>query len=744
MRKLYSFFAALCFVAMPQSVLADDWTYDFEDFSTVYGDHYANSSFDVTLNGLTWHCHGVSYSKNEDYDWFNGTQSMELYGESKKDRNTGPEISVFQLITPRDIGTVSFKIHEYNLHPASVGSQVDWIVEWSQDGSTWTKVGDSFQAGPDVQTIEREVNHRDAYVRIVRADYATFDYKSVTSNNKITNFDDFTITDVKTGPTAPTLTVSKTDVDFGSMTMGKSKMDTVTVKYSGVEGADKPSYELVGIDAASFQYTVSQTAVGEDSLFITATAQHSGTVAAAINVAYGNLTAGISLSVFGTKPRPNILFSGGEGTEESPYLISSKEDLLELSDIVDKDSTDFAGKYFLMTNSIDLKSVSQFTPIGNQLRGAGVENMRYFRGYFDGGGYTITGLKENYESGLSVGLFGIIYDATIKNLTLASSTVKGSSAVGGLVGLSRGNSTIENCRVASDVTVSGAAFVAGICASAFLEGKLTISQCVNAATVTGGYAAGVISANQQDGTTIERCGNQGVITVSSYDGGGVVALSDYASTNILNCYNTGSVTFDGTQQFGGGILGRVHYYLSDEDKTKVRVENCYNAAVLTVNGYGSVVAPVIPANNVVPADDGYDTNRLTVKNCFYASDLSVSSESVLGVTPMTSDAMKDASFLTLLNQDKPVQYWVFNDGENQGYPVPEGSTDISAVKEVTEDGKYGIRVVDGTISVDGAVGSYEIYDVNGQRVSPSVTTPGIYIVKIATDKGMRAVKIMKR
>ena len=98
----------------------------------------------------------------------------------------------------------------------------------------------------------------------------------------------------------------------------------------------------------------------------------------------------------------------------------------------------------------------------------------------------------------------------------------------------------------------------------------------------------------------------------------------------------------------------------------------------------------------------------------------------------------------MLNQDQPVQYWVFNDGENQGYPVPEGSTDITAVKEVTEDGKYGIKVVDGMISVDGAVGSYEIYDVNGQRVSPSVTTPGIYIVKIATDKGMRAVKIMKR
>ncbi len=173
MRKLYSFLAALSLLAVPQAVLADDWTYNFEDFSTLYGDHYANSSFDVTLNGLTWHCHGVSYSKNEDYDWFNGTQSMELYGESKKDRKTGPEISVFQLKTPRDIGTVSFKVHEYNLHPASAGYQVSWIVEWSQDGTTWTKVGDSFQAGPDVQTIEREINQRDAYVRIVRADYAT-------------------------------------------------------------------------------------------------------------------------------------------------------------------------------------------------------------------------------------------------------------------------------------------------------------------------------------------------------------------------------------------------------------------------------------------------------------------------------------------------------------------------------------------------------------------------------------------
>lgn len=102
MKRFYAFIAAGLFAAAPFTVMADDWTYDFDDFSTLYGDHYAQSSFDMTINGMQWHCHGVSYSKGEDYDWFNGKQSMELYGESKKDRKKGPEISVFQSLTPRD------------------------------------------------------------------------------------------------------------------------------------------------------------------------------------------------------------------------------------------------------------------------------------------------------------------------------------------------------------------------------------------------------------------------------------------------------------------------------------------------------------------------------------------------------------------------------------------------------------------------------------------------------------------
>ena len=106
--------------------------------------------------------------------------------------------------------------------------------------------------------------------------------------------------------------------------------------------------------------------------------------------------------------------------------------------------------------------------------------------------------------------------------------------------------------------------------------------------------------------------------------------------------------------------------------------------------------------------------------------------------------MKDEAFLTAINQDQHVLYWVFKDGENQGYPVPEGTTIVTAINGVKDAGQSGVKIIDGKISVDGAATGYEIYDVNGRRVSSSVTTPGVYVVKIATDKGLRTVKIMKR
>lgn len=743
MNKLYTLFLSLCLAWAILPAKAADWTYDCSDLSSKFtGDVYANSSINITLNGLTWHCHGVFPSNDQGYDPFESA-SMRIYGEVKN--RTNPEITVFELRTARDIGTVSFKIQENLMSPSSYNGQVSWIVEWSSDGKSWSQVGDAFQANDAVQEISRTVNQKNAYVRIVRADYATFDYKSIRSNAKPTNFDDFKITDVEGGgPVATTLSPSKSICDFDTLKMGQSKIDTVLVKYTVQDGAGKPTYKLEGADTGTFSYQLVQAAEGVDSLFITAKVQHSGTSTANIAIAYGELTSNISLTVVGTKPRANILFSGGQGTEDAPYRISSKEDLVELSKLVNE-GNDFKGKYFTMTKSIDMKTITNFMPIGNQLKGSGADNMHVFSGIFDGGGYSVTNLTEYYESGLSIGLFGIITDATIKNLTLSASKITGQSVVGGIVGYNhQGTSLIENCHVASDVEVKGTNYVAGILGAAMLAGKVTVKGCTNAGTITGCYAAGIMSINKQDGSTVEECGNTGTINSTEYDGGGIMAISDYASTNIINCFNTGAVNLQGTQTvYGGGILGDVNYMLGSDYNTVVVVKNCYNAASFSYNYY---LHPILPAYAVVPntaTGEGYDATRLTVSNCYYASDLS-SGESIVGVSTLTSTDMKAKTFADRLNQGQSVEYWIIKDGENQGYPVPFGTQTATGISSVKVLDGVQISAEGGKLVVNGQVDGYAIYDLSGKLVTDASLAPGIYVVKINANKTTKTYKIIKR
>ncbi|MGN0216502.1 MAG: hypothetical protein ACI4BG_08185 [Prevotella sp.] len=734
MKKISTLVFALLVAASANNAWADDWHYDFEDFATAFGDNYANSTLELTLNGLSWHVHGVMPSTgSSDYseDWFNGKKSMRLYGESKKDRKLGPELSNFTLTSPRDIGKVTFSIRENTLWPTEYDGQVEWIVQWSADGQAWSTVGNSFKANTEVQTIERDVNQKNAYVRIIRADYASLDPSTFTSNTKITNFDDITITDVNGGPQAASLGFSVTTADFGQIGVGKKATQKIAVTYSGVEGVSEPTYKLTGVDTDAYSYTVEKGEVaGTDSITITCQPQHRGNSTAAITASYGDLTATVSLTVTASKARPNILFSGGEGTQDDPYVISCLEDLQELSDSVrgaDRDPQAFSGRYFKMSNDIDVQKVTNFTPIGNQLKGAGAENMVMFSGNFDGDGHTVYGVKEYYSSGMSLGLFGIVKDATIKNLTLANSSFEGNASVGALVGTSLGVTTIENCHVASDVTVKGSIYAAGICASALrteaeADAKLTLDRCTNAAAVTSDYAAGILSINSQVEVDIERCGNTGSIAASNSSPAGILAMVYFAPTTINNCYNTGSVSKTGSDWFGGGILGQTQLYTQG---TPVTVTNCYNVGSIS-GGSITTMDPILPATYLIPGPtaDTYDTDLLTLSNCYFASDINAAFSPLQGVESLQSSSMKTEDFTNSLNNGQNAKYWIFVDGLNDGYPVPLGS-EATAVK--------GVEISEGKAPV-------EMFDMSGRRVS-SVSAPGIYIIKQADGK---TVKVMKR
>lgn len=166
--------------------------------------------------------------------------------------------------------------------------------------------------------------------------------------------------------------------------------------------------------------------------------------------------------------------------------------------------------YYQLADHIDLSAVSNWDPIPE------------FYGDFDGGGYTIGGIKINATTN-DQGLFAAIGEGgVVKNLGLVDVDINGNQFVGGIAGLNSGG-TIENCYVTGEINGNDMA-VGGITGS-------------NAGTIKNCYVTANVSSNSQSV--------------------GGIAGSNGTSPNpgtIQNCYNTGTVS--GTN-FVGGIVGNV-------------------------------------------------------------------------------------------------------------------------------------------------------------------------------------------
>ncbi len=217
----------------------------------------------------------------------------------------------------------------------------------------------------------------------------------------------------------------------------------------------------------------------------------------------------------------------GSGTEADPYIVATKADL----EAVRANVSSSEGKYYKMTSNIDLSS-GTWSPIGVM--------GNYFKGVFDGNGYTISGLNINDSTGQFLGLFGVIYGATIKNLKVEGSVV--GDAICGLVGMVIGNtaSNIINCHADIDVTA------------------------------TTGYVGGFVGYNDEAVLNITNCYNTGTITGAQYTGGIIGMCTPQSSSNptvvITKCYNLGSIVSDNANR--GSIIG-------SEINNKVSVVDTY-------------------------------------------------------------------------------------------------------------------------------------------------------------------------
>lgn len=203
--------------------------------------------------------------------------------------------------------------------------------------------------------------------------------------------------------------------------------------------------------------------------------------------------------------------SGGDGTRENPYRISTKEDLERVAMLVELGWT-FQGQYLSMENDIALNVPFEewgttapvaWNPIGKEVyetTSAGSADFVYeFRGTFDGGHHTVQNLYINTVQDLTPqGLFGVINGATIKNLKVTDAWIKAAGAPGILVGEAARYcmpTHILQCHTSGRVEGSwSSGATMGVMS---LEGITNVINCSSSATlIKGSYSAHPVAGDQ--------------------------------------------------------------------------------------------------------------------------------------------------------------------------------------------------------------------------------------------------------
>ncbi len=311
-------------------------------------------------------------------------------------------------------------------------------------------------------------------------------------------------------------------------------------------------------------------------------------------------------------------FSGGTGTESDPYIIANADQMAYLSAVVGgmegRTQDSFDGKYFKLISDINFADGEEandpnkiFYPVGyynseytyERTNTAITSGMKPFMGTFDGNGHTIKNIYQNtwemkgdhewytpeeqyYRDGM--GIFGKVYGATIKNLT------------------------VDNFKSDGEITTTG---VIATYAESW-EGRSAIFENI----------------------AITNC-NPRVYNIGN---GGIVGSGGWYSREKTDIENTPiifrNITVDNTNKISAlwgsydvacaGIMGR--YY--PDSKCGVSFENCHVAAQLDVFNdvcgnyqyywyrYAGMMIGTVQANTT--DENGYtvpDMTGITAKNC---------------------------------------------------------------------------------------------------------------------------------
>jgi len=365
------------------------------------------------------------------------------------------------------------------------------------------------------------------------------------------------------------------------------------------------------------------------------------------------------------KVAPASLFEG-EGTEESPYLIRNKQDVLTLCQASNANKLTFLGTHFLVTNDIDMEHDTTFTGIGV----SATATTYAFAGVLDGGNHTIDNLyyvscPMNEDGSLPDSKYSttgfinaLAANGVVKNLRIGKGSIfEFYSRAGAIVGNNSGQ--IINCRNYADIKAHSGV-VGGICG--YSQKGSVITQCYNSGRITAGYqsAGGIVATSY---ATVNNCMNVGEVscehinsqyTTSKLNGAGGICQNNMGTiTDVLN------MGYIHAPKYVGGILA---WYNSAVDKNMIT--NAVNVGILDYENSDNAGT----IGNIV----GKLYKRGLLENCYYDKQLSVyngaHSEIFAGANPLLTAEITDGRELQGLSED----LWQFEAGK---YPILKAFAD---------------------------------------------------------------------
>lgn len=361
----------------------------------------------------------------------------------------------------------------------------------------------------------------------------------------------------------------------------------------------------------------------------------------------------------------------GSGTQEDPYQIRTKNDLISLANFANESQQYFPGSYFLQMNDIDMELDKAFKGIATVADDAHCK----FAGIYDGGGHTIhrmyiggltTDLNDQNTKPAGKGYNGFIgrlaEDGVLRNINFAADCDLSQTwaSVGVAVGVNTG--LIENVRNYADITAVSC-WVGGITGMNDKPG--IIRNCYNAGNVVSGYnSAGGIAGRNNGG--IDNCANAGNVEIKLLHPkwtnnknvcGGI--STNMTAGYIRNCLNTGYVYAEGS--VAGGIIGSLTRMGTTADPVG-------RNDILYCVSYAAVESPQMATNGAIA---GYQTNNnkpdaTTRILAYYDDQISMygayGNASFEGMYGLTTAQMTSGQPLDSLSTD----YWQFDAGM---YPV---------------------------------------------------------------------------